>query len=165
VKSLTRFSIVLIAISLTLPFWSALYLIPFVQPERAQIASGELHLMFSYENFVHEAGFGRLAISTIALLILLFPYRKGERWAFAALAILALIYYVPVFLFGAIPNLGTWPVFRNFPLPKAANLAWQYWSVLLLTSFLILGLAMSAPLFFGRKGLVKPGTDGTLSMS
>jgi hypothetical protein len=151
VKSLTRLSIALIAISLTLPLWSALYLIPFAQPERAQIRAGELHYMFSYENFVHEAGFGRLAISMIALLILLIPFRRGERWAFAALVILALAYYVPVFLFGGIPNLGTWHVFRNLPQPRAASVAWENWSVFIVTAFLILGLAMSAPIFFRRK--------------
>jgi len=58
VKSLTRISIVLIAISLALPLWSAFYLIPFVQPERAQIQAGELHYMFSYENWVHEEDLG-----------------------------------------------------------------------------------------------------------
>lgn len=57
-KSLTRISIVLIAISLALPLWSAFYLIPFVQPERAQIQAGELHYMFSYENWVHEEDLG-----------------------------------------------------------------------------------------------------------
>jgi hypothetical protein len=153
VKSLTRLSIVLIAISLALPLWSALYLIPFVQPERAQIATGQLHYMFSYENSVHEAGFGRLAISIIALLILFILYRKGERWAFAALVILTVAYYVPVFLYGGIPNLGTWALFRDWNLrqSRVANLAWQYWSSFFLTAFLILGLAISAPVFFRRK--------------
>lgn len=150
-KTLTRLSIVLIAISLTLPLWSALYLIPFVQPERAQVAAGDLHYMFSYENFVHETGFGRLALSVIALLIVFIPYRKGERWAFAALVILASAYYVPVFVFGGIPNLGTWPVFRNLPQPRVANLAWESWSIFFLTASLILGLAMSAPVFLRRK--------------
>jgi hypothetical protein len=109
--------------------------------------------MFSYENFVHEAGFARLTLSIIALLILFIPYQKGERWAFAALVILAVAYYVPVFLFGAIPNLGTWPVFRSLPQPRSVNLAWQGWSLFALTASLVLGLAMSAPLFFKRKGL------------
>ena len=109
--------------------------------------------MFSYENFVHESGFGRLAISIIALLILFIPYRKGERWAFVALVILAVAYYVPVFLYDAIPNLGTWPLFRNWNLPqsKVGNLAWIYWSSFVLTAFLVIGLAMSAPVFFRRK--------------
>ena len=87
-----RLSIIFIAISFVLPLWSALYLIPFVQPKRAQIAAGQLDHMFSYENFAHEAGFGRLAICIIALIILFIPFRKGERWAFAALAILAVAY-------------------------------------------------------------------------
>ena len=153
-KFITRISIILIAISLVLLLWSALYLIPFVQPERAEIAAGKLHYMFSYENFAHEAGFGRLAISIIALLILFIPFRKGERWAFAALAVLAVAYYVPVFYFGAIPNLGAWPVFRHWNLPqqRVANPAWQYWAVSLLTASLIIGLAMSVPVFFRRKG-------------
>jgi hypothetical protein len=152
VKTLTRISIVLIAISLALPLWTALYLIPFEQPERAQIAAGEIHYMFSYENFVHEAGFGRLAISIIALLILLIPYRRGERWAFAALVVLAVAYYVPVFLFGAIPNLGAWPVFRNLAQPRAGNLARESWSVFLLTASMIVGLAISALVFFRAGG-------------
>ena len=152
-KYVTRLSIMLIAISLTLPLWSALYLIPFVQSERAQIAAGELHYMFSYENFVHEAGFGRLAISVIALLILFIPYRRGERWAFAALVILAVGYYVPVFLYGAIPNLGTWPLFRNWNLPqsKVGNITWQYWSSFVLAACLVVGLAISAPVFFRKR--------------
>lgn len=91
-KFITRLSMVLIAISLVLPLWSSLYLIPFVQPERKQIAAGEIHYMFSYENYVHEAGFGRLAISIVSLFVLFIPYRRGERWAFAALAILAVTY-------------------------------------------------------------------------
>ena len=153
-KFLSRLSIVLIAISLALPLWSALYMIPFVQPERAQIAAGKIHYMFSYENFVHEAGFGRLAISIVALLILLIPFRRRERWAFATFVILAIVYYVPVFLFGAIPNLGTWPAFRNWHLPqlRVANLVLVYWSSIVFVAFLILGLAMSTPAFFRRKG-------------
>ncbi len=153
VKSITRLSIALIAISLTLPLWSALYLIPFVQPERAQIEAGELHYMFSYENSVHETGLGRLAISIITLLILLIPYRRGERWAFAALVIVAVAYYAPVFLFGGIPNLGTWPIFRHWPFlqSKGSNLAFEEWSSFFFTAFLVVGLAMSAPVFFRRK--------------
>jgi hypothetical protein len=154
VKSLTRISIALIAISLALPLWSALYLIPFVQPERRQIQAGERHYMVSYESFVHEVGFARLAISIVALLILFIPYRRGERWAFVALAFLAVAYYVPVYIFGSIPNLGTWAAFRNWylPQPRVTSLNLVFWSSFLLTASLILGLAMSAPVFFRRKG-------------
>ena len=151
-KFLARISIALMAISLALPLWSVLYLIPFVQPETRQIQAGELHYMVSYEGFVHEVGFARLAISIVALLILFIPYRRGERWAFAALVFLAVEYYVPVWLFGGIPNLGTWPAFRDWylPQPRVANLASVFWSSFFLTASLILGLAMSAPAFFRR---------------
>ncbi len=152
-KILSRISTALIAISFALPLWSTPYVISFAQPERAQVARGEIHFIFSYENFVHEAGFARLTLSIIALLILFIPYQKGERWAFAALVILAVTYFVPVFLFGAIPNLGTWPVFRNLAQPRAGNLAWEMWPVLAFTAFLVLGLAVSAPVFFRRRGL------------
>jgi hypothetical protein len=154
VKSLTRISMALIAIGLSLTLWSALYVIPFVQPERAQIAAGELHYMFSYENWVHEAGFGRFAISVVALLILFIPFRRGERWAFVALVFVAVAYYLPVFLFGGVPNLGTWPALRNWQLPqfKVQSLTWVFWSSFILYASLFLGLAMSAPIFFRRKG-------------
>lgn len=151
-KILTRISTALIAISFGPPLWSTLYMITFVQPERSQVVGGEIHYIFSYENFVHEAGFARLTLSIIALLILFIPYQRRERWAFAALVILAVTYFVPVFLFGAIPNLGTWPVFRNLPPLRTVSLAWEMWSVLAFTAFLVLGLAMSAPVFFRRKG-------------
>ena len=152
-KFLARLSIALIAVSLAFPLWTSLYLIPFAQPGRAQIAAGKLHYMFSYENWVHEAGFGRLAISIIALLILFIPYRKGERWAFAALVILTVAYYVPVFYFGAIPNLGTWPFFRHWHLPQSdvSSLALESLTALMVTASLLLGLAMSAPTFFRRR--------------
>jgi hypothetical protein len=125
---------------------SALSMILFAQPERAQIASGEVHYMFSYENYVHEAGFARLTISMIAAIILFIPYRRGERWAFVTLVILALAYYVPVFFFGAIPNLGTWSFFRNFPQQGSTGL-FVFWSSYLLTGFLLLGLLLAAPGF------------------
>jgi hypothetical protein len=154
VKFLTHISIALMAISLALPLWSVLYLIPFVQPETRQIQAGERHYMVSYEGFVHEVGFARLAISIVALLILFIPYRRGERWAFVALAFLAVAYYVPVYIFGSIPNLGTWAAFRNWyvPQPRVTNLNFVFWSSVLLTASLMLGLAMSAPIFFRRKG-------------
>jgi hypothetical protein len=152
VKFLTRLSVALVAVSLAFPLWTSLYLIPLVQPERGEIAAGKLRYMFSCENWVHEAGFARLAISIIALLILFIPYRKGERWAFAALVILAFVYYVPVFYYGAIPNLGTWPFFQRWHLPQAktANLTLEWWTVLLVTASLLLGLAISVPVFFRK---------------
>ena len=149
-KILSRISTTLLAISFAAPLWNTIYMISFAQPERT--ATGGPHYMVSYEGFVHEAGFARLTLSIVALLILFIPYQRGERWAFAALVILAGAYYLPVFLFGAIPNLGTWQVFRTIPQVTSGNPSWQRWSVWLFTAFLAVGLSFSAPLFFRRRG-------------
>ncbi|MGA9938242.1 MAG: hypothetical protein WBP92_08360 [Candidatus Acidiferrales bacterium] len=77
-KILTRMSLAMIAIPLVAMLWSARWMILFVQPERAEIAAGRLRFMFSYENYVHEAGFARLVLSIVGLLILFIPYRKGR---------------------------------------------------------------------------------------
>jgi len=126
-------------------------MIVFVQPERAEIAAGKLHYMFSYENVVHEAGIARLTLALIGLLILFVPYRKGERWAWVALCILVLAYEIPVFLFGAIPTLGMWSVFRNLPKPRSASLATETFLIYSTTASLVLGLALGLPLFHQRK--------------
>lgn len=151
---LTRLSMALIAISLLSPLWTSLYLIPFVQPEREDIIAGKLHYMFSYENFVHEAGFARMAISILALLILFIPFRKGERWAFAALVILAITYYVPVFLYDGIPNLGTYPFFqKHWHLPENdVSHSTIFWTSVFFNSCLLLGILIASPKFLRASG-------------
>jgi hypothetical protein len=153
-KTLTRLSTVMIAIPLAMMLWSSHWMIPFVQPERRQIAAGTLHYMFSYENYVHEAGLARLVLSLIGLLILFIPYRKGERWALAALCVLIFGYQIPVFVFGAIPNLGTWPIFRDWPgwlAPRHQSLEMVALFAYLLAGLSVLGLLLALPRFLKRK--------------
>jgi hypothetical protein len=149
---LTRFSMLLIAISLVALLWTSPGMILFMQPERGQIATGALRSMFSYENFVHEAGFGRLTLAVIGLMILFIPFRKGERWAMAALVILLFAYWLPVFIFGSIPNLGAWPIFQNLPHHQSSSLAMVRWYTLFFTALLLVGLALTAPRFVRRRG-------------
>jgi hypothetical protein len=150
-KTLTRFSMVMIAIPLIATLWSARWMITFVQPERAQIAAGTLHFMFSYENFVHEAGLARLVLSIIGLLIVFIPFRKSEPWAFAALCTLIFVYEIPVFVFGAIPNLGTWPIFQNWSGPRAVSLGMYNFSRLLYAVLPLVGIALAVPGFLKSK--------------
>ena len=151
-KNLHRISLILIAIPLAATLWSSHWMIPFVQPERAEIRAGTLHYMFSYENFVHEDGFARLTLSIIGLLIVLIPYRRGERWALAALVTLLFCYQLPVFLFGSIPNLGTWPIFRKLPEPRSPSLAMMMVYVYLMPALTFAGLALALPRFLrGQK--------------
>jgi hypothetical protein len=103
--------------------------------------------MFSYENWVHEAGFARLVLSIIGLLILFVPFRKGEPWALAAICVLIFAYEIPVFVFGAIPNLGTWPIFRSWPHPGTDTLATYNRSRLLVAALSLVGVALAVPGF------------------
>ena len=111
-KLLSRVSMALLTVPLVAMLWSSWWMIPFVQYDGT----------YRYEDLVHEAGFARFTVAVVALLIIFIPYRKGERWAVAALAVVILAYVVPVFLFRAIPNLGTWPIFRHMPEPRALGL-------------------------------------------
>ena len=121
-------------------------MILFVQPDRFRIASGDVHNFFSYENYVHEAGFARLTISLVAATLLFLPFQRRQRWAFVTLVIIALLYYVPVFFFGAFPNIGTTAFFRNFPQPRSSGL-FVFWSSYLLAAFMLLGLILAVPSF------------------
>jgi len=103
--------------------------------------------MFSYENYVHEAGFARLTLAVIGLLVLLVPYRKGERWALTAICILIFAYQIPVFLFGAIPNLGAWPIFRNLPELGSTGPGLTALYSYSLIALSVLGLALSLTRF------------------
>lgn len=149
-KSLHRISLAFIAVPLLAMLPESLSLIRFVQPERREILAGHMNFMFSYENWVHEAGFARLVLSFVGLLILFIPYRKGERWALAALCVLIFGYGIPVFVFGAIPNLGTWPFLRNLPETPVVSLAVFSFEAYLYAFLSVGGLILAAPRFLMR---------------
>src|SRR5271168_4347266 len=92
-KILHRISIVFIAIPLLVMLWSSRWYILYSVPPQYS------RWHFDSESLNHEAGFARLALAVIGLLILFIPYRKGERWAFAALAVLTIFYVLPAFFF------------------------------------------------------------------
>ena len=147
-KTAHRISLILIAIPLVVALWSSLSMIVYVQPERSEIAAAERSdFRTSYARDVHEAGFARLALAVIGLLVLFIPYRKGERWAFAALALLVVCYGLPVFFFKSIPNLGRWQIFRNLPEPRAMALAPLNFYYDFFTILAFAGLALALPRF------------------
>lgn len=111
-KTLHRISLVVIAALLLATLWSSLPMIAFVEHERFYLAGGSP--VFGYETFMHEAGFARLTLAVIGLLILFIPYRKGEAWAFAALVVLMICYVLPVGFFLSMTNLGRWPILPEF---------------------------------------------------
>lgn len=150
-KILTRISMLLIAISLVALVGTSPRMILFEQPERQQIATGTVKYMFSYENFVHEAGFSRFALGVIGLLILFIPFRKNERWTVAAFVILLFAYWIPVFFYNSFPSLGTWPLFRNLSPPHQVNMEAAVLYMLASSILFIAGLFLSLPGFIRGK--------------
>jgi len=150
-KTLKRISMAMIGIPLVVMLWSAWWLIFYVQPEPTQFAAGTVHFLFSLAPDAHEAGFARIALSIIGLLILFIPYRKGERWAVAALAVLMICYALPVFFFWSIPNLGKWQIFRGLPEPPVLGIAAVNYYSHLFTTLAFAGLAIAVPYFITRR--------------
>ncbi|MGA8013642.1 MAG: hypothetical protein WB949_14515 [Candidatus Acidiferrales bacterium] len=146
-KILHRISIVFIAIPLLVMLWSSRWYILYTVPP------GRSDMHFEPEGLNHEAGFARLALAVIGLLILFIPYRKGERWAFAALAVLTVFYVLPAFFF-FLPHLeSSIPAVRNLPRPPALGIAQVYYETKFFTALVLAGFAMAVPQFIrGTRG-------------
>ncbi len=121
----------------------------FVQVERLETADHP-QTLFKFENFVHEAGFARLTLAVIGLLILFIPYRKGEPWAFAALVVLTVCYVLPVFFLDAL-NLGFWHIFPVRPNFGTTSLAPMNFYRYVLTILALAGLGLALPQFLATR--------------
>jgi len=139
-KTLHRISLVLIAVPLVAALWPSLLMILYVQSERGR-------RVYYDESWMHEIGFARLTLAVVGLLILFIPYRKGERWAFAALAVLMICYELPAVFFLSMTKLGSWPIFRNLPGPQVYGLAELNFYRYFYTILAFAGLALALPRF------------------
>jgi hypothetical protein len=150
VKGLHRTSLALLAIPLLAVLWSSVWMIAYVQPERLQLADHP-QILFKYDNFVHEAGFARLAIAIIGLLVLFIPYRRGEAWAFAALVVLVVCYLLPVFFFVNFPYRLAWWLSPRLPQQRVTSLAAINFYRYLLTILALAGLGLALPQFLASR--------------
>jgi cell division protein FtsW (lipid II flippase) len=145
-KSLHKISLVLIAVPLLAALWSSLAMIAYVDQERWYTASGVR--VFGFETFTHEAGFARLTLAVIGLLILFIPYRKGEAWAFAALAVLMICYVLPVGFFLSSTHLDRWPILSQFSAgPRLLGIAALDFVRHFFPALAFAGLAIAVPYF------------------
>ncbi len=104
-------------------------------------------MFFKYDNFVHEAGYAGLAIVVIGLLVLFIPYRRGEAWAFAAMAVLLVCYLLPVFLFVNFPHhLAAW-LFPRLPQQRVIGLEALSFYTYSFTIMELAGLGLALPQF------------------
>ena len=146
-KTLHRISLGLIAIPLVAALWSSLPMIALVE-EFGPLYSANGTRWAGLETFWHEAGFARLTLAVIGLLILFIPYRKGEAWAFAALAVLMICYVLPVGFFLSTTNLGHWPILREFSSgPRLLGLAAVNFERHFFPALAFAGLAIAVPYF------------------
>ena len=147
-KTLHRISLGLIAIPLLALLWGSRWMIVYVQPEgfRGQIT----------DNWVHEIGFARLTLAIIGLFILFIPYRKSERWALLALAILMVFYMLPAGIFLSNTNFGHWEILHKLawpePGPRTVSSAELNFERLIFPILAFAGLTIAVPQFIrGRK--------------
>ena len=140
---------VLIASTLLGQLYICLDMVRFEQPE---LAAGlpPTFVNFRYDFYVHQLGFAGFAITAVGLLILFFPFRKRELWAWFALAVIWALYFFPVRIF---PLLFQFPgleeVLHGILEPgwgRRAFVSVSLWSLMLF------GLALSLPRFLTKRG-------------
>jgi cell division protein FtsW (lipid II flippase) len=140
-KILHRISLVLIAVPLAKMLWSSLSMVMYDESLQAR-------RVYYDENWIHEIGYAQLTIAILTLLILLIPYRKGERWSFVALAVLMVCYILPEGFFLSMTHLGRWPILRHFSSgPRSLGLAEVDFERHLFPSLAFAGLAIAVPYF------------------
>jgi cell division protein FtsW (lipid II flippase) len=140
-KILHRISLVLIAVPLAKMLWSSLSMVMYDESLQAR-------RVYYDENWIHEIGYARLTIAILSLLILLIPYRKGERWSFVALAVLMVCYILPEGFFLSMTHLGRWPILREFSSgPRLIGLAAVDFERHFFPALAFAGLAIAVPNF------------------
>jgi hypothetical protein len=118
--------------------------ISYVQEDVRTLASEHaLKYPLLSEISIHEAGYARLAIGLIGLVLLTFPFRKGDLSSWIALAIIFL-YQVPVFLLPRWTQMPGWQDLRmlfspGMPRVLVLNLVFPV--------LFLLGLVVSLPGF------------------
>lgn len=125
--------------------WGSRWMVVYVQPEGLR---GEIT-----DNWIHEIGFARLTLAVVGLLIIFIPFRKKERWAFAALAILIICYVLPAgFLFNT--HLGDWQILRKlaWPGPRSVSSAEMNFDRYFFPILAFAGLVIALPQFMRRHG-------------
>jgi hypothetical protein len=125
-------------------------MITYVQLERIQLVDHP-GVLFSDAQIIHDGGFATLTVALMGLLILFIPYRKGERWAFGALAVLMACYLLPVFVFVNFPRHLAWlflllPESRTFS--GVATIELYNYSTAILA---LAGLALALPQFLASR--------------
>jgi len=147
-------SMVLLGIPLVAVMISGIPMLKYIQQDVRTLATEHLlQYPFLCEISIHEAGYARMALGLIGLVLLLFPFRKGDRSAWLALAVI-LLYQIQVFIFLGRSGLPSWQEFRELLtgslLPRALVLDYVF------PVMFFLGFIISLPGFWRARH--KPAT-------
>jgi hypothetical protein len=150
-----RFGMALVCVSLCALIVSSASMVNYVQQEvRSLVAQGALSYPVVCESAVREGGYGRIALGLIALLILFIPYRKRELWAWASLAILFLVFLLPVFVFPPGTSLLQWRnSWEGVSRPGLRDVMLLNW---VFPAMMLIGLGVSLPSFLRSKQVSTP---------
>jgi hypothetical protein len=131
----------LLAVNFAFLLWSGFPLIGYSEARRG----GETQVLI-----IHEAGYARLAIAVVGLLILLVPFRRRQFWAWLALLVLVVLYLLPASHVG--PALFSYTRLRGLVrLRQTSSLARVLLTNLALLVSALVGLALSLPLMLGHR--------------
>jgi hypothetical protein len=134
-------SIALLAINFAFLLRSSFPLITYSEAKRG----GETWVLT-----IHEAGYARLAIAVVALLILFVPFRRRQFWAWLALLAVVALYLLPASYVA--PTLVSYSRLRELVrLRQTSSVARVLLTNLALVVSALLGLALSLPLMLGHR--------------
>lgn len=137
-----KLAVVLIMVTLVGMLCSSFPMILFKQ--LSPVISGEA-AVHRWDYHVREAGYGRVAIAVVGLIILAIPFRRGQRWAWWSLTFTFVSYVVPAFVLPVLVPFPGWHIFSDWM--GDPGLARNVFSNLLFPFLMGLGLCLSLPDF------------------
>ena len=137
-------SMVFISTKLVGLLYSASFMVRFEQPPIAQNPGA--YAVERYDLYVRDAGYARVALGLACLLIVFIPFRRRERWAWCALSVVTIAYFLPIFVFRVLFPFPGWHIFWDWIYEQ--GLARDVFASLFFTGLMVLGLAISFPEFF-----------------
>ena len=148
-KTTRAISMVLLGVPLLALIASSIGMVKYIQEDvRALATQHLLQYPFLCEITIHEAGYARIALGLIGLVLLLFPFRKGDRSAWLALAII-LLYQIKVFILPTGQGVPSWQLLKEIvtrpELPRMLVLN------LVFPTMFLLGFIISLPSFWRLK--------------
>ena len=97
------------------------------------------------DHFEREVAFARVAIALSGLLLVWIPFRKGQLWAWCAVALLLFAYLIPIFIIPIMVPFPGWHIFWEGVFEP--GLARGAFLNIFFSTLMFLGLILTLPYF------------------